>query len=433
MTVKILVTGATGYVASQLIPRLLERGYAVRALARQPYRLAGRMWAKQVEVVAGDVVDVDSLRRALEGVHTAYYLVHNMLSGHGYTERERVGARHFAQAAAEAGVKHIIYLGGLADPEQPLAPHLRSRLETGAILRQGRVPVTEFRAGVIIGSGSISFEMIRFTTELFPIIPGPRWLKNKVQPIAVQNVVDYLLAALENHDGEGRVFEIGGPQVTTYGDLMLCYARLRGHRRSLVLIPYLPVWLMAVGISRITPVPYPIACALIAGLSSDSIVLHPQAQEVFPEVHLMDCETAVCLALEHLSPERIERVWEDGEPGPKNLKHEGFFISQREEQFHASPHSLFPLLVRQFAHPRWQVVSQEFPQRFCVRRVERWGEKWLEWQMSHQQREVTVKQTTYFAPRGLLGFLYGWFCQMFSALTFRWGWHRILSQLHTIR
>ncbi|HET8706904.1 MAG TPA: NmrA family NAD(P)-binding protein, partial [Pseudomonadales bacterium] len=197
----VLVTGATGYIASRLIPRLLDAGYRVRCLAREPRRLNGRSWFRQVEVIQGDATIPSTLHVALDGVHTAYYLIHNMTHGHGYTELELNSARAFTSAAEEAGVEHIIYLGGLADPEQHIAPHMRSRIETGRVLREGKVPVTEFRAGVITGSGSISFEMIRFMTELFPVVLGPLWLKNKSQPIAIQNVIDYLFAALTNPNG----------------------------------------------------------------------------------------------------------------------------------------------------------------------------------------------------------------------------------------
>jgi uncharacterized protein YbjT (DUF2867 family) len=162
----ILVTGATGYIASRLIPRLLEHGYRVRCLAREPRRLRGRSWSLSVEVVQGDVITPSTLAQALEGVDSTYYLIHNMTYGRGYTEREVEGAWRFASEAAQAGVKHIIYLGGLADPEQHIAPHMRSRIETGRVLREGKVPVTEFRAGVITGSGSISFE------SCFPSSPG---------------------------------------------------------------------------------------------------------------------------------------------------------------------------------------------------------------------------------------------------------------------
>ncbi|HLO33198.1 MAG TPA: NmrA family NAD(P)-binding protein, partial [Anaerolineales bacterium] len=306
----ILVTGATGYIASRLIPRLLDSGYRVRCLAREPLRLQGRSWFHAVEVIEGNVTIAPTLQTALEGVQTAYYLVHNMTYGRGYTALELDSARVFASAAAAAGVEQIIYLGGLADPEQHIAPHMRSRIETGFVLRKGKVPVTEFRAGVIIGSGSISFEMIRFMTELFPIVPGPLWMRNKSQPIAIQNVIDYLMAALTNPNGRGQVFEIGGPDIATYGDLMLGYARIRGIKRRMLLLPGIPLWFMAFGVGLMTPVPYPIAYALIDGLSADSVVKHPEALNTFPEVKLIDFDSATRAALEKTDPISIERVWD---------------------------------------------------------------------------------------------------------------------------
>jgi uncharacterized protein YbjT (DUF2867 family) len=215
----ILVIGATGFIASRLIPRLLDSGHRVRALARDPLRLKGRSWSNKMEIVQADVTSASAFTHALDGVHTAYYLIHQMAHGPGYIPLELDSAHAFAAAAGEAGIKHIIFLGGLADPEENIAPHMRSRIEVGEILRAGRVPVTEFRVGVVTGSGSISFEMIRFMTELLPIVPGPVWLKNKTQPIAIRNVMDYLLAALEQPPARSRVFEIGGPQVAAYGDL----------------------------------------------------------------------------------------------------------------------------------------------------------------------------------------------------------------------
>lgn len=371
----ILVTGATGYIASRLIPRLLDSGYRVRALARDPLRLKGRSWFRHVEVIQADVTNPSTLDAAMEGVHTAYYLIHNMSSGHGYTKIELDGARAFASAAERAGVVHIIYLGGLADPEQHIAPHMRSRIETGRVLREGKVPVTEFRAGVIAGSGSISFEMIRFMTELCPIVPGPLWLKNRSQPIAIQNVIDYLLAALTNPNGRGDVFEIGGPEVTTYADLMTRYARARGLKRRMFLLPGVPLWFMAFGVGLVTPVPYPIAYALIGGLSSDSLVKHPDALKVFPEVKLIDFDSATKDALERTHPDHIERVWADGKPGAKSLKHEGCFILHLDSPLHAGEE----VGVREFRHTPF-------------------GDMWLERDQN--------SQTLFFSPRGLLGFLY---------------------------
>lgn len=388
----ILVTGATGYIASRLIPQLLERGYRVRALARQPERLKARKWFSQVEMIRGDVMTPSTLAPALDGVHTAYYLIHNMAAGHGYTSLEIEGARNFARAAEVVGIQHIIYLGGLADSKQDIAPHMRSRIETGASLCAGHVPVTEFRAGVIIGSGSISFEMIRFTTELFPVIPGPKWLKNKSQPIATQNVIDYLFAALDNHNGKGRVFEIGGPQVFTYRELMSKYAHIRGHKRSFFLLPYVPVWFMAFGVGLTTPVPHSIAYALVEGLSSDSVILHADARKTFPEIMLIDFESAVGGAMRRLHPLEIEHVWEDGQGAVKNLKHEGFFIHHREMKINL-PIEAPPLSYKKFS----------------------FGEEWLQWQVEDSK----LTQTAYFAPRGLGGFLYWYLLYPLHVFRFR--------------
>ncbi len=388
----ILVTGSTGYIASRLIPQLLERGYRVRALARHPETLKARAWFSQVEMAQGDVMDVDSLIRALDGVHTAYYLIHNMASGHGYTSLEIEGARNFAQAAEQAGVQHIIYLGGLADPEQHIAPHMRSRIETGRTLREGSVPVTEFRAGVIAGSGSISFEMIRFMAELFPVIPGPTWLKNRSQPIATQNVIDYLLAALTNSNGRGGVYEVGVQRIYTYVELMKIYAEIRGHKRWFILLPFIPIWFMAFGIDLMTPVPRRIAYALVGGLSSDSIVLNDEVRAAFPEVMLIDYESAVREALRRLHPLEIEHVWEDDLGDVKNLKHEGFFIHHREMKID-QPIEAPQLLYKKFS----------------------FGEEWTQWQV----KDSKLTQTAYFAPRGLFGFLYWYGLYPWHAYRFR--------------
>ena len=403
----ILVTGATGYIASRLIPRLLEHGYQVRCLVREPRRLKGRSWFRYVELVQGEVTSPSTLAPALDGVHTAYYLIHNMTYGRGYTELELEGARAFASAAEKAEVEHIIYLGGLADPAQHIAPHMRSRIETGRMLREGKVPVTEFRAGVITGSGSISFEMIRFMTELFPIVPGPTWMKNKAQPIAIQNVIDYLFAALENPNGRGGVYEIGGPDITTYGDLMLRYARIRGLQRKMILLPGIPLWFMAFGVGLMTPVPRPIAYALIGGLANDSVVQHTEALEVFPKVNLIDFTSATKDALEKTHPSHIERVWDDGVRRVKSLKHEGCFIDHREMLTHASPEKVFQTLTRVINNPNLCVEVNQPTRRIIVRdKDQRPGDKWIEWRVGRTGSPTYLTQIVFFSPRGLPGFLY---------------------------
>jgi len=379
-----------------------------------------------------------------------------MTYGHGYTALELDSARAFASAAERAGVEHIIYLGGLADPEQHIAPHMRSRIETGRVLREGNVPVTEFRAGVIIGSGSISFEMIRFMTELFPIVPGPSWMKNKSQPIAIQNVIDYLCAALTNLNGRGGVFEISGPDIATYGELMLGYARIRGIKRLLVLLPGIPLWLMALGVDLMTPVPYPIAYALIGGLSTDSVVKHPEALTVFPEVELIDFETATRDALEKTHPTHIERMWnERAEIGGLRekssnskgfletseawltLKHEGSFIDHREVVVNAEAEKVLRALKRLIDKPGW-LIEVNRPNQILIRiRDQVAGKKWIEWRVVYASpwrrgdtSSVTyISQTIFFSPRGLPGFLYWYLLYPFHLFNFRGLIKSIISML----
>jgi uncharacterized protein YbjT (DUF2867 family) len=435
----ILVTGATGYIASRLIPRLLASGYRVLALAREPRRLEARSWFNKIDIIQADVTTPSTLAHALDGIDTAYYLIHNMSRGYGYTTHELDGARNFAKAAEKAGVKHIIYLGGLADPEGHIAPHMRSRIETGKVLREGSVPVTEFRAGVIAGSGSISFEMIRFMTELFPIVPGPLWMKNKSQPIAIQNIIDYLVAALQNKNGQGQVFEIGGPDVMTYKELMLQYATLRGLPRKMLLLPGIPLGFMAFGVGLMTPVPYLIAYALIGGLSADSVVKHPEALKVFPEVKLINYDTATKDALEKTHPSHIERVW----VGRKNLgslprenpkgddplkasevwtalKHEGCFIDHREMKIHSSPENVFQAIAHIVNNHNWhtEITEENTGIRVCDWN-RRFGQRWIEWRVSQAKRATYLAQTVFFSPHGLPGFLYWIFLYPFHWMRFR--------------
>ena len=376
----ILVTGATGYIASNLIPRLLDSGHRVRSLARDPIRLKRRSWYDKVEIIQADVTSASAFAHALDGVHAAFYLIHQMSHGSGYIPLELDSARAFAAAAEKAGIQHIIYLGGLADPHEKIAPHMRSRIETGEILRAGRVPVTEFRVGVVTGSGSISFEMIRFMTELLPVVPGPMWLNKRTQPIAIRNVIDYLLAALNDPAGESRIFEIGGPQVTTYGDLMIRYARIRGLKRSLLMFRCIPLWFMAFGVGLVSPVPYPVAYVLIESLSADCIVWHPDVLKAFPGVKLIDFDSAVQEALEKTHPARIVRVWENGRRKTKFIKHEGCFIIHRAT---ALPDN----------HP---------VDRASESRHTSFGDMWFE----AVAEDGILTQTLFFSPRGLPGFLY---------------------------
>ena len=408
----VLVTGATGYIAGLLIPRLLKAGYPVRCMVRNREKLAHQPWIREVDVVTGDVSKPATLSAALQDVETAYYLIHNMSRGHGYQQAELDGAEHFARAAAQAGTQHIIYLGGLADPKAKIAPHMRSRFETGEVLRENPVPVTEFRAGVIVGSGSISFEMIRYLCEQFPVLVGPPWLKNRTQPISSENVVDYLMAALENPAGRGQVFEIGGPEIHTYAETMLRYAEVRQLRRRLLTVPALPTALMAFVVDKLTPVPSAIARPLIGGLNSHSTVSDPKALDVFVDIELSGYQEAVCHTLSELHPTNLERIW-DGHSQPNGLlKSEGFLINSQRAHLSASAGDI-SLQIAGWAKEHLTSYEPEAGQqngRLLFRDSSGTaGLRWIEWDVQAQTANTAVlQQTSYFAPRGLAGFLSGW-------------------------
>ena len=453
----ILVTGATGYIASRLIPKLLERGYRVRCLVRQPHRLQTRAWFPFVETVRGDIREPSTLIPAMDGVHAAYYLIHNMSSGHGYTTLEKDGAKNFVSAAEGAGVGHIIYLGGLADPQAKIAAHMRSRIETGETLRQGNVPVTEFRAGVIVGPGSISFEMIRFMTELMPVIVGPVWLQNMSQPISVQNVIDYLLAALETPTDQNQVYEIGGPDRMSYADLMVTYGRMRGLRRRHVSLPGIPLWFMATGVAWMTPVPAAIARPLVDGMRSDSFVQDATARSAFPNVQLIGYEDGINQALTLLRPDCLEPIWTDCDDPVKVIKHEGFFIDHRCEEVAATPEAVFETLSGLGGKDGWLYANWLWRLRGWLDRllggpglrgrardlkigevcdfyrVEAFeegrllrlyselkapGEGWMEWRVETKDDTTRLSQTGFFTPRSFSGFAYWYLLGPFHKLVF---------------
>lgn len=302
-----LVTGATGYVGGRLVPRLLAAGYSVRCLARDPARLAGRAWPG-ADIVAGDVLAPATLLPALAGVHTAYYLVHSMAEGEkGFAARDRTAAANFAEAAASAGVRRIIYLGGLG--QGSLSRHLRSRREVGDVLRQGAVPVTELRAAVVVGAGSMSFEMIRYLTERIPLMITPSWVKTPCQPIAISDLLSYLLACLQEPRSTGRVIEIGGADVITYGKMMLIYARVRGLRRVLLPVPVLTPRLSSHWVGLVTPIPAAYARPLIEGLRNPVVVHDQSAAELFPSIKPMSYEAAVRLAVQGTTLHQVETSW----------------------------------------------------------------------------------------------------------------------------
>ncbi len=451
----ILVSGATGYVGGRLVPRLLDAGRRVRVLVRDPRRLEGRDWAARVDVATGDVLRPESLDDALTGVDVAYYLIHSMARGEGYRERDLTAARAFAGAAARAGVRRIVYLGGLGDPAADLSKHLRSRQETGEALREAGVPVTEFRAAVVVGSGSISFEMIRYLTERLPVMICPQWVYTRVQPIAVDDLLRYLVAALDAPESAGRVVEIGGADVLTYGDMMRGYARARGLRRRLQPVPVLTPKLSSYWVHLVTPIPATIARPLIEGLRNETVVRDHCAHDLFPAIHPVGYMTAVCAAVASLDTGEVETSWADalvttgGDVQPVALStQEGKLIERRQVMVEASPDDVFRVLVtiggergyrawdwawelrgvadrlvggvglrRGRRDPDdvrvgdaldfWRVEAVE-PGRLLRLRAEMKvpGSAWLQFETIPRGNGTMLVQTAYFAPRGLPGLAY---------------------------
>ena len=347
----ILVTGATGYVGGRLVPRLLEGGHSVRILVRDSARVIGRPWADQVEVSKGDVSNFESLPDAMKGIDTAYYLIHSLAQGRDFIETEIKAAGNFARAASEAGVKHIIYLGQLGQPvdSRSISPYLQARQRTGEVLKESGIPVTEFRVGVIVGSGSITFEMIRYLTERWPFLVCPLWAYTFGQPIFVTDVLLYLLSALDLPIEKSRIIEIGGPDQLTFTEMLLGYSIERGLTRFM-----LPVRVMTPGLSAywtrfITPIPVNVARPLIEMMESNAVVSNNLAEELFPQIRPLPYHKAVRRAILRTDLNTVETSWSDalvtsmGKVGsPVYLgSTEGFYIEHRERIVQASPEACF--------------------------------------------------------------------------------------------
>jgi len=307
---RILVTGATGYVGSRLVARLLDTGHSVRVLVREPDRLKRKPWFRQVEMREGDIRETSRLKDTLSGIHTAYYLIHSMTAGTQFSRLDVDLAGLFGQAARTVGLPRIIYLGGLGAPGEALSAHLRSRQETGQALRSSGVPVTELRAAVIVGAGSISFEMIRYLTERIPLMICPRWVFRRIQPIAIDDVLAYLVAALDLRVAENRIIEIGGADILTYGKMIMGYAQHRGLRRVLLPVPVLTPRLSSHWVHWTTPVPAAYARPLIEGLRNEVIVRNDDAAKLFPGIRPMGYDEAVGHALGELRPQTFKEAVE---------------------------------------------------------------------------------------------------------------------------
>jgi uncharacterized protein YbjT (DUF2867 family) len=470
----ILVTGATGYVGGRLVLKLLEAGYRVRCLVRDPSRLQGRGWLDQVEVTKGDALHPDDLVDNMQGVSTAYYLIHGMQGGKVNAERDLQIARNFARAAEEAKIERIIYLGELVDPTANLSPYLRARHETGYLLRYGKVPVTEIRAGMIIGSGSALFEMIRYLTEREPVLVCPAWFFSQAQPIAIRDVLAYLVDSLDTPDSIGRVIEIGGPTRLTYADMLLGYAKERNLRRWLIRTPFHAPRLSAYWVHMVTPIHWRVVAPLIEGLRANLVVRDDAARKLFPQIEPLDFQTAVHLALGRIQRDNVETSWSDalvtamGDFEPyKFAVEDGMFIERRQALLDLPTETVFRSytgiggergwlfmdwswalrgwldkaiggvgLRRGRRHPDeihagesldfWRVETVEKDRLMRLRaEMKLPGKAWLQFESTPNDDSKTLfTVTAYFAPYGLFGFLY-WYAMwpfhkpLFDGLTRR--------------
>jgi uncharacterized protein YbjT (DUF2867 family) len=458
---RVLVAGATGYIGRRLVAELVSGGHEVRCLARKPDKLDAEPWRARVGVVTGDVLDPKSLVAAFRDVDEAYYLVHSIGSQSDWQTRDRTAAENFRDAAADAGVEQIIYLGGLGDDAGgALSPHLASRHEVGRVLAAGPVPFTELRAAVVIGSGSASFEMLRHLVEVLPVMTTPRWVETRAQPIAVRDVLVYLVGVLGNADAYGRVFEIGGTDVVTYHEMMNLYAQVAGLRKRMIVpVPVLSPRLSSLWVGLVTPIPAGLARPLIDSLVNE-VVVHDHAIDLVVPHQPIGCREAIELALRHVGDVDLSTRWTDAElygrnpadPMPADPDWAGatMFTDRQALHTHAMADALFREVCalggdqgwlvgnwlwtvrgwmdrmvggvgmrRGRRHPTdlrvgdvvdfWRVEALE-PQRLLRLRAEMRlpGDAWLEWLMTPEPEGngVLFVQRALFRPRGLFGRAY---------------------------
>jgi uncharacterized protein YbjT (DUF2867 family) len=464
MTAGILLTGATGYVGGRLLRRLEGSGRQVRCLTRRPAALATRV-ADGTEVVAGDVLDAASLRRAMDGVEAAYYLVHSMETSTKFEALDRTAARNFAEAARAAGVRRIVYLGGLGSGDR-LSPHLASRQEVGAILRASGVPTIEFRASIVIGAGSASYELVRALVESLPLVIAPPWVETAAQPIAIEDVLEYLLAALEHEDRRSAIFEIGGAEPVTYAEIIREYARQRGLRRPLLRSSLLTPRLSRLFLGLITPVHGQVAGPLVEGLRNETVVRSDASLEAFP-IRPRGVRGAVQRALIDEDRDFAQMRWSDAFPSaaPAGAAPTAFgrrLVTSRVLRVHADARDAFDPIQRIGGHTGWYAGNRFWSARGLLDtlsggvgmrrgrrdavdlrvgdtidfwRVEAFepgrllrlaaetripGRLWLQFEIDpHDDGGVELRQTTVFDPAGCVGLAYWYLMWHVHHLVFR--------------
>ena len=454
---KIAVAGATGYIGSRLVPQLLDAGHEVVCLARTPDKLNDRAWRNAVELRRCDVLDAEQVDSALEGIDVAYYLVHSMGTKGDFAAADRTAAANFADGAERNRLRRIIYLGGLGSGDE-LSSHLDSRQEVGAVLSAGPIPVTELRAAIVIGSGSVSFEMLRYLTEVLPIMTTPRWVETKCQPIAIRDVLTHLVTSLDDRPGS-HVYEIGGPDVVSYREMMQLYAEVsRLRRRIIVPVPVLSPRLSSLWIGLVTPLPVGVARPLVDSLRNEVTVRADRVRRLPGEP--MSLREAIGRALDHDDRLETPSRWSDASSSPArpfagDPEWAGgtLLVDRRTVETSASRENLFWAfsriggsvgyytynwawrlrglldtlvsgvgLRRGRRHPEevrlhdtvdfWRVsalMPGEYLQLSAEMRLP--GEAWLEWRVIENGARRRLEQTAYFRPRGLAGRLY-WYAML---------------------
>ena len=461
---KIAVTGATGYVGGRLVPLLADAGHDVVCLARTPGKLDDRPWRSQVEVRKCDVLEADQVVAALAGCDAAYYLIHSMEGSGDFADTDRRAAKNFASAAAANQVDRIVYLGGIGHDDQ-LSAHLASRQEVGRTLASGATPVTELRAGIVIGSGSVSFEMLRYLTEVLPVMITPRWVETLTQPIAVRDVLAYLVAVLDDDPGD-HTYEVGGPDVVSYREMMQIYARSAGLPRRLIApVPLLTPRLSSLWIGLVTPLPIGVARPLVDSLKNE-VTVQDRSAEKF-EIDPMPLDAAIARALDRDARLEVPSRWSDATTGPARAfswdpEWSGGTLLADHQQVTAETttdnvywafariggsvgyytqdwawrvRGLLDTLVggvglrRGRRHPEevrlqdtidfWRVSAVIPSERLqLTAEMKLPGDAWLEWRVEPDGNGSALSQSAYFRPRGLLGRLYWYAMLPFHRLIF---------------
>ena len=461
---RILLTGATGYIGGRLLKELEKSGYRVRCMARRPDYLKSKV-SEGAEVVKGDAFDYDSIVAAMEGVHTAYYFVHSLAAKGSFEKNDRVAAETFARAAETAGVKKMIYLGGLGEGDK-LSHHLSSRQEVGEILRRSEVPTIEFRASVILGSGSLSFEMVRALVQRLPILFTPKWVRSKAQPLAVEDVTAYLVAALGLDAPESRIFQIGGADITSYEGVMMEYARIRGLKRAVVPLPWLTPWLSGLWLALVTPLYYQVGRRLLEGVKNDTFVTDDSALKVF-DIRPRGVREAIERALSNEDREFTLTRWSDALDS-RSLEHHwggvhfgSRIVDSREARVSCPPSVAFQQVQCIGGDYGWyrfnwlwnlRGIMDQLMGGVGLRRgrrdhtcllpgdtVDFWrvealeqdrmlrlyselkapGRAWFQYEIEGDENGATIRQTILYDPIGLLGLIYWYILYPFHVLVFQ--------------